>query len=118
MTRRGYKVMAVVASVVIGVPLAFIALQVWSISYDEHRVSSVCVKLVPGTSIPDVRGIAAAAGLERFIPPATGKDALGSYDETAKNWFFAIPVAAEMGDRRCAVYHDGRVIIKAEMESL
>lgn len=118
MIQRKHKVIALVASVIIGAPMALVALQAGLIFYDEHRVRLVCTQLAPGTSILDVRRIAAAAGLERFIPPATGRGAVGSYDENAKNWFFAIPVVAEMGDNRCAVYHDGHVIIKAEMESL
>ncbi len=118
MTWRKYKVITVVASMALGVPAALIALQASFTLYDGYRVESVCTKLVPGTSIPDARRIAAAAGLERFIPPMPGVAGLGSYDEKEKNWFFSIPVAAEMGDRRCAVYHDGHVILKAEMELL
>lgn len=64
----------------------------------------MCAKLVPRTSIPDVRRFAAAAGLGRFIPPMPGVPGLGSYDETEKNWFFSIPVVAVMDDRCCAVY--------------
>jgi hypothetical protein len=118
MTRRKYKIIAAVALLIVGVPLALMAVQISFTLYDGYRVESVCAKLVPGTSIPNIRRIAAAAGLERFIPPMPGVPGLGSYDETEKNWFFSIPVVAEMGDRRCAVYHDGHVILKAGMELL
>ena len=80
----------------------------------------MCAKLVPGTTLQDAKAIITAAGLGHLLPRASGLDALGlgGYDAREGNWFFAIPVAMEYGDERCGIYHDGKVILKAEMEVL
>ena len=116
--RRRLKIVVALACVVAGIPLTFVAIEISGIAYDVHRVYSMCAKLVPGTPLPEVRRIVTAAGVGQLLPPEVGPDALGSYDDTVKNWFFSIPVAMEYGDERCAIYNDGHVVIKAEMELL
>jgi hypothetical protein len=91
------------------------------IFYDRHRVTSMCAKLVPGMSLQGARAMVAAAGVGHLLPRADDPGdplGLGGYDTKEGNWFFSIPVAMECGDERCAVYHDGKVILKAEMEWL
>ena len=101
--RRRLKIAAVVACVVLGIPFAFVAFQFTGIAYDRNRVMSMCAKLVPGTTMTDVRRIVAASGVGQLLPPENGPNPLGSYDATDKNWFFAIPVA--IGIWRRALRH-------------
>jgi hypothetical protein len=114
---RRYKIAGSIAALVVAIPVFLIAVDVGSVLFDEHRVRSMCAKLAAGTSVANAKNIVVAAGFGRFISGGKQSDQAGSYDKVERNWFFAVPVAAAMGDDRCAVYHDGHTIIKAEMES-
>jgi hypothetical protein len=118
MSRRRSKAITIVAAVLLGAPLAFVAVFVLPILYDRHRIYSMCERLVPGTSMRDVRKIVVEAGVGQLLPSESRPNPNGSYSAKEANWFFAIPVAMEYGDERCGIYNDGHVVIRAAMESL
>jgi hypothetical protein len=115
---RSLKLSKVAMYVMLGIPLAYIAVQLAATVYDRHRVQSMCAKLVPGTTLKDVRRIVAAAGVRSLLPPENAEGTLGDYDASERSWFYAIPVTMEMGDERCGIYSDGHVVTKAAMEML
>jgi hypothetical protein len=86
---RAEYIVALVAFVIVGVPFTLIALQTSFIEFDGNRVTSVCARLVPGTSPADAKRIATSAGVGQLVPPYPhGPDGLGSYDETEGIGFF------------------------------
>jgi hypothetical protein len=118
---RQWHVFALSVAAVVAMPICLVVFQTGMIFYDRHRVASMCAKIVPGTTLEGAKAIITAAGVGDLLPRANDPGdplGLGGYDATERNWFFAIPVAMEYGDERCGVYHNGKLVLKAEMELL
>ena len=112
---RWYQAAGLALAVLVGVLLLALAAYIGYVVWDEHRLRSICSKMVPGMTVADARKIVEDGGLGGWVRPMAGSNVPGVFDEKTKTWFFAVPAPTTVGDLVCGVTHDGRVVLSAEV---
>src|ERR1700741_1733533 len=111
---RRYQKVGLALAGVVGLPILALAAYIGFVFHDIHRIRTMWLKLVPGTTVEDATSTFEDAGLEYWVKPTAPSSVPGIFDEKTKTWFFAVPAVTTVGDVGCAVTHDGGVVINAQ----
>jgi len=88
-----------------------------AIFWQVRQVEQLCGELRPGTPFgaiqPAIKKHGLWNGLSAYQFEHDGN--MGTYREKAKLWDLGVPATLTYGDTECAIWHDGKVVVRTQV---
>lgn len=88
-----------------------------AVFWQVHQVAQLCSELRPGTPFaaiqPAIKKHGLWNGLSAYQFEHDGD--MGTYREKTKLWDLGVPATLTYGDTECAIWHDGKVVVRTQV---